>query len=111
MKNKDKNINKIRIVFWLHFLFAFTSHVVTPIMVGGIIKIVVGWQLDFWISGLILGAAFFSLTYIINHITNDSSFCLLTDLENCYRREIGLEPVGPFLPRFYRKCAEIVRLR
>ena len=103
------NRQKIKLIFWLHFMFSLVSHILVPVMIGGVIKVLWGTQLGFWLSGLILGATFFSTTYIINHITHDSGFCVLTALENYYRRKEGMEEVGDFLPRFYIKCKNIFR--
>lgn len=66
-------------------------------------------ELGFWMSGLVLGATFFSSTYIINHITSVDGFCVLTSLENFYRKKEGLPAVGSFLPRFYRLCRRLVQ--
>lgn len=104
----ESNVTKIKIVFWLHFAFSLISHILIPVMLGGVVQVLWGSGLGFWISGLILGATFFSCTYIINHITHEDGFCCLTALENYYRKEEGLEEVGDFLPRFYSKCKEIV---
>ena len=104
------NKTKIKIVFWLHFVFSLISHILAPIMIVGVFKVLWGSDLGFWLSGLILGATFFSCTYIINHITHDEGFCCLTSLENYYRIQEEMETVGDFLPRFYTKCKEIIKL-
>jgi hypothetical protein len=104
-----KNKTKIKIVFWTHFLFALVSHVIVPVMIGGMFRLLWGSNLDFWTSGLLLGATFFSCTYIINHITHDDGFCCLTELENYYRAEENLPKVNKFLPRFYKKCRAVIR--
>lgn len=99
-----RNKLKIKIVFFLHFLFAVISHILAPIMIVGIFKVLFVSDLGLMETGLILGATFFSATYIINHITHESSFCCLTVLENYYRNKEGMPEVGDFLPRFYKYC-------
>jgi len=100
-------MRKIKLLFWLHFMFALVSHLIMPVMLIGAVKILFDSQLDIWLSGLILGATFFSCTYLINHITNPDGFCVLTDLENYYRQQLGLSKVDRFLPRFYEMCKRI----
>ena len=100
---------KIKIVFCTHFIFSLISHTVIPVMVGGVVQLLWGSGLGFWISGLILGATFFSCTYIINHITHENGFCCLTALENYYREKEEMDKVNNFLPRFYKKCREIIK--
>ena len=103
------NKTKIKIAFWLHFTFSLISHLLAPVMIGGVIKVLWGSGLGFWVSGLILGVTFFSCTYIINHVTHDEGFCCLTSWENYYRLQEEMEEVGNFLPRFYKKCKELMR--
>lgn len=98
------NITKIKIIFFLHFVFALVSHLLAPIMIIGIFKLLFVNSIDFWSTGLILGATLFSATYIINHVTQEKSFCVLTDLENYYRKKEGMEEIKDFLPRFYKYC-------
>lgn len=98
---------KIRLIFWLHFLFAAASHLLLPIMLVGTIKLLIAEQLGFWLSGLILGCTVFSLQFLVNHLNNPQSFCVLNHLENHYRKELGLPEVDSFLPRFYTKCRQI----
>ena len=100
-------MRQIKIIFWLHFMFAAASHVLVPMMLIGTIELMITWQLGLWLSGLVLGATLFSVTYLVNHVSNPNGFCVLTDLENHYRREEGLSEVGSFLPRFYAKCKEL----
>lgn len=103
------NETKIKITFWTHFTFSLISHLLIPVMIGGVLKVLWGSDLGFWTSGLVLGATFFSCTYIINHITNEDGFCCLTALENHYRMQEKMEKVDNFLPRFYDKCKEIIK--
>ena len=102
------NIAKIRTIFWLHFLVAAASHVFVVLIIGGIFKLLLtSSALGFWEKGLLLGVTFYTAMYAVNHITNSEGFCFLTDIENFYRRAEKIEQVGPFTPRFYKKCRDI----
>lgn len=103
------NKSAIALMFWLHFAFSLVSHLLAPVMVGGVIKVLWGSALGFWLSGLVLGATFFSVTYIVNHVTNNNGHCVLTALENHYRRLENMPEIGDFLPRFYKKCSQLIR--
>lgn len=110
MKAKQPTI-LIKVAFWTHFFFALVSHLVLPLMFIGIIRLVLGFSnLDFFNSVLLLGSALFSLTYLFNHVTNTKNgFCCLTELENVYREMEGMKGVGPFVPRFWKKCIQITK--
>lgn len=90
-------------------MFATVVHIVTPIMLLGLVKILISSDLGFLVSGTILGCALFSLQFIVNHLTNPESFCVLNDLENFYRKEESLPRVRSFLPRFYSMWGRIVK--
>lgn len=99
---------KIALIFWLHFLVAAASHVFVVLIVGGALKmLLVAGGLGFWEKGLILGITFYTAMYATNHVTNSDGFCVLTDLENFYREKEGIDEVGPFTPRFYKKNYDI----
>lgn len=101
---------KISTIFWLHFLVAAASHIFVVLIIGGVFKLLLtASALGFWEKGLLLGVTFYTAMYATNHVTNSQGFCFLTDIENFYRGEEGLEKVGPFTPRFYKKCREIGR--
>lgn len=101
-------MKKVILIFWLHFIFAATCHILLPIMVVGVIKLLLTSSLGFWLSGLILGCTALSLQFLVNHLFNPNSFCILNHLENHYRQEEGLPlQFDGFLPRFYKKCKEI----
>jgi len=105
-----RNNKLISIIYWTHFGVALASHIFVPLMIGGVISLVVGVSsLGFWIKGLLLGITFYSAMYAINHITNSDGFCVLTDLENYYRKQEGLSTVKEFSPRFYKQCRTIFR--
>lgn len=99
---------KISTIFWLHFLVAAASHVFVVLIVGGVFKLLLGAvALGFWEKGLLLGVTFYTAMYAVNHVTNSQGFCFLTDIENFYRKQENMPLVGPFTPRFYKKCREI----
>lgn len=104
-----KNTTKIAIIFWTHFAVAIASHIFIVLMTGGVLKLLltVG-PLGIWEKGLILGVTFFTGMYATNHITNSKGFCVLTDLENFYRKKEGIKLVDAFTPRFYRKIGKIL---
>jgi len=102
---KPTNTKMVTIVFWLHFAVALASHIFVFLMAGGIVSIVLGTpSLGFWLKGLLLGITFYSAMYAVNHVTNKDGFCVLTDLENFYRKHEGLPLVKEFTPRFYKQC-------
>ena len=103
--SKPTNNKMIAIIFWLHFVVATLSHIFVPLMIGGVITIVLGAPtLSFWIKGLLLGMTFYSAMYALNHVTNKDGFCVLTNIENFYRKHEGLPLVKEFTPRFYKQC-------
>lgn len=87
--------------FWTHFFFVTVSH---------FLVLVLGYSMVFnfirsdakLIDRLRRFAIIFFLTVVgVNHVTNVSSKCILTTLENEARVKEGKEPVGEFLPRYY----------
>lgn len=90
-----------QLMFGLHFIFATVCHILVPFMFIGIIKLLFYSNLNFYINCVILGSSIFSLQFIINHLNNPDSFCLLTHLENYYRRKQDLITYDDFLPRYY----------
>lgn len=103
-----KNSTKISIVFWLHFIVAAASHIFVILMIGGTLKLLLSTgPMDFWVKGLLLGVTFYTGMYGVNHVTNSDGFCILTDLENFYRKKENKPFVGPYTPRFYSCCLSI----
>jgi len=93
----------IRIIFWAHFIVATTSHFTTVLLLGGAINLFFsGEPLGFWTRGMMFGLLFMSGMYGVNHVTNPAGFCVLTDLENFYRRKEDMPEVGPYMPRYYK---------
>lgn len=104
-----KNSTKISIVFWLHFIVAAASHIFVVLMIGGILKLLLSTgPMDFWVKGLLLGVTFYTGMYGVNHVTNSDGFCVLTDLENFYRKKENKPLVGPYTPRFYKQSRKIL---
>lgn len=103
----------IKIVFWIHFIFALATHIIIPLMFLGMIRIILNYSdLHFLDASLLIGSGLFSLTYIVNHINNHKTgYCFLTDLENRLRdKHHGkFTRVGRFTPRFYKKIKEIIK--
>lgn len=100
-----QNKQLISIIYWLHFAVAAASHIFVVLMIGGVVSLIVGVpSLGFWLKGLLLGITFYSAMYAINHVTNKDGFCVLTDLENFYRKQEGMPTVKEFTPRFYKQC-------
>lgn len=99
------NKKLISIIYWTHFAVAASSHIFVILMIGGVVNLVIGApSLGFWLKGLLLGMTFYSAMYAINHVTNKDGFCVLTDLENYYRKQENLPIVNQFTPRFYSMC-------
>ncbi len=106
-----RNKKLISLIYWTHWLVAAASHVFGVFIVGGAITLVSSApSLGFWIKGMLLGITFYCAMYAANHLTNKDSFCILTDLENHYRKRAGLSTVGEFTPRFYFQCRLIGRV-
>jgi hypothetical protein len=103
-------MQRAALIFWVHFLFATICHALLPIMLIGVIRVLINSELDFWVCGLILGCTIFSAQFLINHLFNPHSFCVLNDLENYYREKAGLKNVGSFLPRYYEKLDDIIQI-
>lgn len=101
---------RVRVIFWLHFLVALSAHVLIPIMAAAVIGIIIGQDIGFLQSGLLIGLTFCAFIWAVNHVTNPNSYCWLTDLECFYRRQAGVNINGKaFLPRFYKKVNQILR--
>ncbi len=92
----------IKAIFWTHAAVAATSHVAVFLLVAGAINLVITSEgMSLWTKGMLFGLVFFSFMYGVNHVTNKDGFCVLTDLENFYRRKENMPTVGQFMPRFY----------
>ena len=91
-------------IFLLHCLIAIIGHVFALLVPIGMVNLLLlNNTLDFWAKTVVLGAAFYSAIYGVNHVSNSEGFCALTHAENHYRRKEGL-PLAPirFVPRFYK---------
>jgi hypothetical protein len=91
-------------VFFFHCLVAIISHIFAVLVPIGIINLLLlNNTLDFWSKSVVLGAVFFSAMYGVNHVGNSEGFCVLTHVENFYRKKEGLTQVPTrFVPRFYK---------
>jgi hypothetical protein len=94
--------------FWTHFFFVTLSHFLVVILAISMVTNFIKSNASL-IDRLRRFAIVFFLTALgINHITNASSKCILSTLENEARAREGKEVVGDFLPRYYRKLKELV---
>ncbi len=92
----------IRLIFCSHMVVGFTSHVAVFLLVAGAFNLLISSEgLSWWTKGMLFGLLFFSGMYGVNHVTNQDGFCVLTDLENFYRKKEGMPLVGRFMPRYY----------
>ena len=108
------NKKLISLIYWIHFAVAATSHVFIVLIIGGAFTLVVATpSLGFWLKGMLLGITFYSAMYATNHVTNKDGFCVLTDLENYYRKQESMPTVREFTPRFYKQvriiCSTVYR--
>lgn len=93
---------KVKLIFFLHCLVALLGYAFMVIMPIGLFRLIVGTEsLDFWVKGFLLGTMYMGMLYTANHLGNAEGFCLLTDLENYYRKQEGLSQAPKrFVPRF-----------
>ena len=99
----------VKYIYWAYFIVAAASHIFVILMIGGTVSLAISTPvLGFWLKGMLFGIAFYSSMYAINHITNKDSFCVLTDLENHYRKQGRMPIVKEFTPRFYSHCRIII---
>jgi hypothetical protein len=78
-------------------------------MIVAMIGLILSWDKGIIHSALLIGLTFCAFVWGVNHVANPDSYCWLTDLEKHYREVNEVEPCSnDFLPRFYRKCREIV---
>jgi len=96
------NVSIIKAIFWSHVAVAAISLISVFLLLAGAFNLL--WSsedLSFWTRGMLFGLLFFAGMYGVNHVTNEDGFCVLTDLENFYRKKEGMPMVGRFMPRFY----------
>jgi hypothetical protein len=92
----------VKLIFAVHVAVATTSHIAVFLLIGGAFNLMITSEgLSFWTKGMLFGLLFFSGMYGVNHVTNEDGFCVLTDLENFYRKKEGMPLVGRFMPRYY----------
>jgi hypothetical protein len=103
-------MKKIKLIFLLHCLVALLGYMFLIIMPIGLFRLIISTVFDIWIKGFLLGTMYISLIYAVNHLGNAEGFCLLTDLENHYRKQEGL-PLAPkrFVPRFNKAVIKLFK--
>lgn len=103
------NKTKISIIFWSHFAVATISHFAIIATIIGMVSLVTSTiALPVAVKAMLFSIVFFVGMYCTNHVTNHEGFCVLTDLENFYRRKEGMPIVDAFTPRYYRKIGSIM---
>lgn len=88
--------------FWSHFVLVTISHFLVVILTISTIKQFFVSTLPFLDRGRRLATMFFIVMLGVNHLTNTSSKCILTTMENEARAKEGRTLVGDFMPRYYR---------
>lgn len=96
--------------FWLHFVVGIMSYISVFFLVAGCISLLWSADLSFWTRGMLFGLTFFAAMYGVNHVTNDNGFCVLTDIENYYRKLADMPKVGRFTPRFTQTVRSLLKL-
>lgn len=88
--------------FWLHFVFVTISHFLVVVLAISTVKQFFASTAPLIDRGRRFAIVFFLTVLGVNHLTNTSSKCLLTTLENEARVKEGKEQIGDFMPRYYR---------
>lgn len=88
--------------FWTHFVLVTISHFLVVILTISTIKQFFSSTAPFLDRARRFSIVFFLTVLGVNHLTNSSSKCVLTTLENQARVREGKVPVGEFMPRFYK---------
>lgn len=88
--------------FWTHFILVTLSHFLVVILAISTIRQFCNSTAPLLDRGRRFAIVFFITVLGVNHLTNTSSKCILTTLENEARVKEGKEQVGDFLPRFYK---------
>lgn len=99
-----------QLIFLLHCGVAILGHVFAVLVPIGILNLLlVNTEFTFWPKAVLLGTTFFGVMYSVNHVSNTNGFCVLTHLENHYRRQAGM-PEAPirFVPRFYKAVGHLI---
>lgn len=91
--------------FWTHFVLVTLSHFLVVILTISTIRQFCNSTAPLLDRGRRFAIVFFITVLGVNHLTNTSSKCILTTLENEARVKEGKEQVGDFLPRFYKVFA------
>lgn len=89
--------------FWTHFVLVTLSHFLVVILAISTIRQFANSTAPLLDRARRFAIVFFLTVLGVNHLTNTSSKCILTTLENEARAKEGKEAVGDFLPRYYKK--------
>jgi hypothetical protein len=89
--------------FWLHFAFVTLSHFLVVVLAISTIRNFIVSEASLLDRGRRFAIVFFLTVLGVNHLTNTSSKCVLTTLENEARAKEGKELVGDFMPRYYKE--------
>jgi hypothetical protein len=93
--------------FWLHFAFVTISHFLVVVLAISTVKQFFNSTAPLIDRGRRFAIVFFLTVLGVNHLTNTSSKCVLTTLENEARAKEGKELVGDFMPRYYKRIGEL----
>jgi hypothetical protein len=88
--------------FWTHFFFVTLSHFFVVVLAISTIKQFFNSTAPLLDRARRFSIVFFLTVLGVNHLTNTNSKCILTTLENEARAKEGKEPVGDFMPRYYK---------
>lgn len=101
----------VKAIFWAHFAVGMLSYVSVFFLVAGCINLLWSADFSFWTRAMLFSLTFFAGMYGVNHVTNDNGFCVLTDVENYYRKLADMPKVGKFTPRFSQTLRSLLKLK
>lgn len=93
--------------FWLHFILVTISHFLVIVLAISTVANFLRSNAPLLDRGRRFAIIFFLTVLGVNHLTNTSSKCLLTTLENEARVKEGKEQVGDFMPRYYCRIGRL----
>jgi len=100
-----------KVVYWTHFGIAVLGHICGVLLPITLFVTVFSYSGPWYIKSFFFSVAFLVSVLGVNHMTNPSSLCALTTLENFFRRKEGESMVGEFMPRFYTRISGWLRLK
>jgi hypothetical protein len=92
--------------FWTHFVLVTISHFLVVVLAISTVMNFIRSTAPLLDRGRRFAIIFFLTVLGVNHLTNTSSKCLLTTLENEARAKEGKEQVGDFMPRYYKSIGK-----